>query len=225
MLSNSDSSIEGELHFNDIVPFPRSIINPGIMGPYSFVPFMECYHSIININHKITGELNINGTGVNYTGGEGYLEKDHGKSFPSDWIWIQANHFDDERTCFMFSIARIPWFGSSFIGIICFILHRGKLYRFATYNGSHLEKITLNDKTLEVQLRRKDQVLKFRAEGNQGAFIKAPKNGLMERIIEESIAAKVEVMLSDSSVTIFSGTSSNAGYELSSGAKELLDNI
>jgi hypothetical protein len=123
----------------------------------------------------------------------------------------------------MFSIARIPWLGSSFIGIICFILHRKRLYLFATYNKTRVEHMTLNDKTFSAQLTRKDLVLQLKATGSQGGFLKAPKNGLMKREIEESITACVEVKLVDSKGIIFSGTSPNAGYELSSGAQQLFN--
>jgi len=225
MLTKSDLKIAGELHFHNIEPFPRSVINPGIMGPYTFVPFMECYHSIVNINHNIEGSLYINEKKLDFTEGEGYLEKDYGKSFPSEWIWIQANHFDNQRTSFMFSLAHIPWFGSSFIGFICFIMHRGKLYRFASYNGSHINRISLCDKTFSARLTRKNQFLEFRATGSQGGFLRAPKNGLMEREIEESITANVEVNLSEKTAIVFSGKSSNAGYELSLGVNNLLDQI
>lgn len=221
-LANSDLHISGELHFHDIIPFPKTFINPGIMGPYSFVPFMECYHCIVNVNHKISGELRINGHIADFSSGEGYLEKDYGKSFPREWIWIQANHFDKQQTCFMFSLARIPWLGSSFIGLICFLLIGNRLYRFATYNGAKLERISLQDKVLQATIVKKDQVLVFKATGSPGGFLQAPKNGLMTREIEESITTRVEVMLTDVNDIIFSGQSDNCGMELSTGVEQLI---
>ncbi|MEQ8236159.1 MAG: tocopherol cyclase family protein [Syntrophomonadaceae bacterium] len=219
-LASSDLQIRGELHFYDIIPFPKTFRNPNIMGPYSFVPFMECYHCIVNVNHKISGDLLINGHMTDFSSGEGYLEKDYGKSFPSEWIWIQANHFD-KQTCFMFSLARIPWLGSSFIGLICFLLIGKQLYRFATYNGAKLERISLQDKILEATIVKKDQVLVFKATGSPGGFLQAPKNGLMARQIEETITARVEVMLTDSSDIIFQGQSDNCGMELSTGVEKI----
>ena len=80
--------IRGELHFFDILRFPGTLLSPGIMGPYTFVPFMECYHGIVNIRHRIEGTLVIGGEAVDLTGGEGYIEKDWGRSFPSSWVWL-----------------------------------------------------------------------------------------------------------------------------------------
>lgn len=34
----------GNLQFSGNVPWPNHWYSPGIMGPYTFLPFMECYH-------------------------------------------------------------------------------------------------------------------------------------------------------------------------------------
>ena len=52
--------IKGALNFVNQVAWPNKWYSPGIMGPYSFVPFMECYHGIISMDHSIKGELKIN---------------------------------------------------------------------------------------------------------------------------------------------------------------------
>ena len=44
-----------------------------------------------------SGSLEINGAEISFEGGKGYIEKDWGRSMPSDWIWIQSNHFEDRR--------------------------------------------------------------------------------------------------------------------------------
>ena len=37
-------NIKGKISFGDLFRWPSNLFSPGIMGPYSFVPFMECYH-------------------------------------------------------------------------------------------------------------------------------------------------------------------------------------
>ena len=63
------------------------------MGWYSFVPFMECNHGIVSVNHDLYGEISVNGNVIDFNNGKGYIEKDWGVSFPEAWIWIQSNNF------------------------------------------------------------------------------------------------------------------------------------
>ena len=85
--------VKGILQFGNIVKWPNPWYSPGIMGPYSFVPFMECYHGILSMDHSVEGQLEINQKKIDFTGGRGYIEKDWGHSFPSAYIWMQSNHF------------------------------------------------------------------------------------------------------------------------------------
>ncbi len=221
-LKDEQLTLTGELYFYDIIPFPKTFLYPGIMGPYTFVPFMECYHGIVNVSHKIHGKLDINSLPVIFEGGEGYLEKDYGKSFPEAWIWIQANHFAARDTCFMFSLARIPWLGKSFTGLICFLLFQKKLYRLATYNGAKVERINIESKKISAKIANRHFTLEFSARTSEGGFLKAPKNGMMNREIEESITAITDLKLTDhKGVVIFRGESENCGMEISEGAEIL----
>lgn len=67
-------SIKGKMNFRDITPWPKSLLSPNSMGWYAFVPFMECYHGIVSLNHGIEDSLRINGEDVDFTGGRGYME-------------------------------------------------------------------------------------------------------------------------------------------------------
>ena len=107
-LQEGDYPVFGNLKFYDIEPFPKKLTRPGIMGPFSFVPFMECYHGVVNIHQKIKGSLTIDNKKVDFTDGYGYIEKDWGRSFPKWWVWIQCNHFTKRDASLMFSIAKIP---------------------------------------------------------------------------------------------------------------------
>jgi hypothetical protein len=37
---------QGDVRFTDTQPWPKMLGAPGIMGWYSFVPFMECKHGV-----------------------------------------------------------------------------------------------------------------------------------------------------------------------------------
>ncbi len=212
-LQGEDGEISGELSFTDIIPYPKTLFSPGIMGPFSFVPCMECYHGVVNIRHTILGSLSINGSERDFTGGEGYLEKDWGRSFPKKWIWVQANHFE-EPACLMFSIAEIPWLGRSFTGLIAFLKTENEFFRFATYNGSKVQSLTLAEGRLEAVMQKRGYTLHLFADNAEGGLLKAPKSGLMTREIRESVTAKVSVRLLGPKGVLFEGSSGNAGMEV-----------
>lgn len=207
--------VKGSLKFIEIEPFPKKILSPGIMGPFSFVPFMECYHGIVNIHHKIKGSLVINGEEVDFTEGYGYIEKDWGKSFPKWWVWMQCNHFSQEGNSLMFSVAEIPWIKRHFTGFISFLKIKDKLYRFATYTGAKIKLLDYKDGNIEIIVKDKDHTLSIRGRYNESGVLKAPKNGLMGRMISESISSDVWVSLKDNKGNyIFEDTGKNAGLEV-----------
>lgn len=110
-LSNEFYSIKGSLKFINIEAFPKTLFRPGIMGPFSFVPSMECYHGVVNIHHEIQGAFMINNELVDFSGGYGYIEKDWGKSFPNWYVWMQSNHFKKKDASLMFSVVTYLFWG------------------------------------------------------------------------------------------------------------------
>ena len=112
-LSINLPGLKGNLTFKNLFPWSNTFLSPGIMGPYSFVPFMECYHGIISMNHDIEGSLFQNQKEICFDNGRGYIEKDWGHSFPKAYVWMQSNHFSKSGISFKSSIAIIPWLKSS----------------------------------------------------------------------------------------------------------------
>src|SRR5690554_5805195 len=133
-LAKDDSFIIGKAIISNRIKYPVKPLSPGIMGWYRFVPFMECFHGVVSINHDLKGDFFIHNEVISFDGGKGYIEKDWGKSMPSAWIWTQSNTFNDEsNTSFMLSVANIPWLGKSFTGFLGFLYANEKIYRFGTY--------------------------------------------------------------------------------------------
>ena len=111
-LDDCETKIKAQMKFDNIIPWPVSRFSPGVMGIYSFIPFLECYHGVLSLNHSIKRYVEINGEKKYFTGGKGYIEKDWGPSMPSSWIWMQTNHFNVESVSLFGSIAKIPWLGN-----------------------------------------------------------------------------------------------------------------
>lgn len=225
-LTAGSISMKGRLRFENMVPWPVSALSPGAMGWYAFVPFMECYHGIISMKHDISGSLQINAEGIDFTGGRGYMEKDWGRSFPSSWIWIQSNSFENPDVSFTASIARIPWFGRSFTGLIAGISANGRLYRFTTYTGAYVERLSRQSGSLNVRIRDKHRYLEIAVRESSCGKLYSPKNGAMEGVIHESMSAVIKVTLGEADTTegniIFEGIGHHGGLEISGDIAELM---
>ncbi len=208
----------GCLTFSEAQVFPVNWHNPGIMGPFAFLPFMECYHAIIHLWHRLSGSIILDGEQLAFTGGVGYIEKDYGRSFPQTYIWLQAGHFDQGGATLVFSRARIPFLGREFPGFFAYFTdYRNITVRFATYNRSRLVRWSVNagDRTCSGELRGPAGTLAFNARMAGGGRLRAPVDGLMDREIIESITAVVHVRLTDRrGKVLYEGTSSEAGMEI-----------
>jgi tocopherol cyclase len=214
--------VEGQLTFSERISYPTSILSPGIMGPYSWAPFMECIHGVISLHHRVEGLVDWNGNPYNFTGGRGYIEKDRGRSMPRQWIWMQTNEFDDEGSGLMLSVARIPWMGSSFTGHLGYLRYNGELWKIGTYAGTRVAghagegdmelRITRNQRTLELWVKHEQQ----------GGVLDAPVNGAMSREIIESPHSVVQAVLRDEGSLVWEGRAEPAAVEAAGDVTSLL---
>ena len=216
-------NIKGILNFSQQTPWPSSWYSPGIMGPYSFVPFMECYHGILSIDHTLQGKLIINDETIDFTGGRDYTEKDWGHSFPSGYIWVQTNHFSKQGISLKASVAKIPWLGTSFVGFIAGVWLHDRLFQFTIYNSSRLQKSFADLTKVELAMENKNYRLEILVHRETATELASPISGFMQGRIEESMTAKVEVALTDikSNRILLHDTGRNAGLEVAGKVKEV----
>lgn len=188
--------VVGKLKFSNHHPWPIRPLSPGAMGPFAFLPLMQCYHGVISLDHSISGSLQIDGRTIDFDGGRGYMEKDWGKSFPLYHIWFQTNHFDAPGTSIMVSIARVPWLSFSFNGFIAGLLHEGRLFRFASYTGARMEKVKLEHGNLEITIKSRRHLLEVNVPVESGVELKAPIAGQMSGKLQETLKASACVRFS-----------------------------
>jgi len=226
MALNIDSpliKVHGRLSYSGSIKYPASFLSPGIMGWYSFVPYMECKHGVVSVSHRIDGSLFIDNKLLDFSGGKGYIEKDWGKSFPESWIWFQSNNFLNSDACIMMSIAKIPWLGSFFTGFLGFLYHEGNFYPFSTYNKSEITELSLADEKLSVGFKSKKHQLKITATPRNSGILLAPKSGEMSRRIKESVDSELEVVLSGpDGKELYRDKASRAGLEVMEGIFEIV---
>jgi tocopherol cyclase len=218
--------LKGNLQLSGRFPWPKMLGAPGIMGWYSFVPFMECYHGVVSMDHRLEGTLQVHGSeNIDFSGGKGYMEKDWGVSFPSAWIWMQTNHFDSEdRVSLMASVANIPWLGSSFTGYIVGFLWKDRLFRFATYTGAKMEVHVQGE---EVSLTFRDRTYRLEIRGRQGRTggLVSPVSGEMTGKVNESMQATIDVQLFENDHLLFSGQGRHAGLEVAGEVATLIPEL
>ena len=214
---------ECKLSTTDNVLWPAPWYAPGIMGPFSFVPFMECYHGIVSMGHAVQGYVIDRSMRYDFDGGKGYTEKDWGRSFPSAYIWMQSNHFADDDLSLKLSVAKIPWLRSSFVGFIAGLWTGKELIRFTTYNNCQLHTCKVEaDKVCIVMLHPK-YILDVKVPTEKGTTLAAPINGFMNGKIEESMTANITFALIDrkSGKTILKDTGKNGGLEIAGKIDEI----
>jgi hypothetical protein len=216
-LETSDLDVKGDLGFESPSPWPVTLVSPGIMGWYAWVPFMECYHGVVSLDHRITGALTVDRRRIEFTDGRGYIEKDWGSAFPEAWVWLQTNHFEEPGTSLTASVAIIPWLRNSFAGFITGLWHEGQLHRFATYTRASIERLEVLDERVTLVARDKRHRLEVYATRAEGGLLKAPTVTGMERRIAETLNAKVEVRLialeQRHPQVLFEGAGQHAGLE------------
>jgi tocopherol cyclase len=213
-LEGEGSTLRGELVYGEFRALPLRVLSPGVMGPYSFLPFMECKHGLVSLDHRVDGSFEIDGRRVDLGGGRGYIEKDWGSSMPSSWVWMQSNNFPARGDSFMLSIADIPWMGSAFTGFLCAASLGGALIREATYTGARIEDFRLEDGEIAMSLVRGSSRIELRARRSRGGLLRAPVNGLLSRRIAESGDASISLRWADGGKLLFEGEAPLAGLEL-----------
>jgi len=206
----------------------RRCAGESIMGPFQYLPLMECRHMIVSMHHSISGRIEINGQIYKFDGGIGYIEGDRGKSFPRKYFWTQV-HFGVpmgdgvlpssissgaamDNVHISASVAVIPYFGIRFTGTICVVLFGGSEYRLATYHKAKVMKfrkdaVIVKQGSLELIVEVLDK--------KEACPLLAPTKGKMGRVIYESVGRRVRYKFVKEGKTLFDLVSDRACHEFS----------
>jgi tocopherol cyclase len=222
-IDRPEGQINGDIQLGSLNPWPVTLLSPGIMGWYAWVPGMECYHGVLSFDHSLHGSLTLNGKKMDFTGGRGYIEKDWGQSFPSAWVWFQSNHFKNASACITASVAIIPWRKHTFRGFIVGFWLNGKLYRFATYTGAHIDSLEIFDDHVDWVLRNRQLRLCLTSRRVQGGLLRGPTRLDMGKRVLETLNASVQVRLETlQGTTLFDGLGAHTGLEVMGDLPQLL---
>lgn len=197
-------SLRGTVRFGPFTP-----LRSDIMGPFRFLPGMECAHGVISMGHPLEGSLTLNGKTLDFSGGTGYIETDRGRSFPSEYLWTQCVWQGARPGSVMLSAAVIPLAGVRFTGCICAVLYSGREYRLATYRGGRVEQWSASG----VAIRQGRYRLTAELLAGEGSPLRAPAGGVMGRTVHESLRATVRYRLWAGEALLLDHTDRCAGFE------------
>lgn len=195
--------VKGELAFSPFNPPVKGFLCPNIMGPFDFLPFLECKHYIYSLHHGVNGVLTAGAKEYIFNGGRGYCEGDRGGSFPKGYIWLQSNLFGGPDSCVSISIAEVPYTGMNICGVAAVFKFMGREYRFATYNGVKIALLEDKGDRINIVLTRGGDSLEASLELPLGYDLKAPKEGQMQNIIKEAVAASLDLKVTIDKKVIF----------------------
>ena len=207
--------LAGTLYFSGCTPLQTSLLSPGIMGPLSYLPCMECRHGLLCLHADVTGDLSLGGQDISYSQGRAYMEKDWGHSFPRSYLWVQSNRFSQTGASFVCAAATVPYLGRHFTGIFAVLHTPDKQYRIATYNGGRLVDLQQTRRGVFLHMANYRCRLSVTAEAAPGTTLKAPAKGDMSRTITETLKAETHVSLTDTrGRVLFQDTGQNSGLEI-----------
>lgn len=200
-LHTDQLNANGVIRFGSFTP-----IRYDIMGPFCYVPFLECRHSVFSMQHSVHGRIQINGVWHNFKSGTGYIEGDRGCSFPSEYAWTQCSFSEGSL---MLSIANIPFAGFHFTGIIGVIFWRGMEYRLATYLGAKVIRLHHG----EIIIRQGNLTFTAKLLKANALPLYAPVHGMMSRTIHESPSCLAFYCFEREGKPLFSFVSEQAAFE------------
>ena len=219
-------SVQGQLAFSRVSKWPDSFLSPGSMGPYNFLPRMQCYSQVCAMDMALSGQLTANGRTVNLDGGRGYVEKNWGSAFPYSWIWVQANSFPSPASISC-SLGHIPMpLGTSFRGFLIGLMVEDEFFEFTTANRSKVH-IQLSGADIVLQAMNKKYLLTMATATREESFITllGPRDGQMVPLLQENLQGRVSVKLQrrgDNKI-LFQETSNCAGIECGGDQMLVLD--
>ena len=197
-------SLHGTVRYGPFTP-----LKSDIMGPFRFLPGMECAHGVLSMGHPLEGSVTLNGKTLDFSGGVGYMETDRGRSFPSAYLWTQCVWQESSLNSLMLSVATIPLAGGQFTGCICAVVYRGREYRLATYRGARVERWSAGG----ASIRQGKYRLSVELLEGKGCPLRAPAGGVMGRTVHKSLRATVRYRFWAGETLLLDHTDCYASFE------------
>lgn len=211
-LSDDKNQLYGKLQLGKFKELQTGFFNKGIMGPFSYLSFLPCYHEVISLKHHVEGTINYKNKKIVFEDAIGYLEKDYGTSFPSAYLWVQSNHSIKHTSIFL-SLATID-LPISFIGIIGIIQMSNHQIRISTYDFAKVKEIRYHEHHIYLVITQKAYKIIMDIYSYYEFDLKAPVSAKMSNDVKESLQGVCNIQLYEHEKLILSDTYTMCGIEI-----------
>lgn len=208
--------IKMHVKMGNFEPLKPTLYAPTIMGPFSYIPGMECIHTAYSLYHQVCGQLSIEHKDIDLTNAIGYIEKDRGTSFPTKYFWLQSNHMlNQEKACLFLSIATIPLNIMNFTGLIMVLMIGGEQLRFGSYYGGKVKVLKKTDNTsYKIIIEQGKYRVCIKAYLGKTFALSAPSSGEMNNTVDETLNATALVHVYKKDRLFINASFINAGCEV-----------
>lgn len=210
--SFEEHSVKGNLSFGEFSHPKENLYAPTIMGPFSYLKFLDCYHFVVSTNHLVSGEITIDGKLYTFENDNCYIEGDYGKSFPDEWFFAQANSFGT-NTSVMLSIAKLK--KPKMTGLLGFIRdeHSGLNLVLGTYYLTKIKDFKKTPKGHKIVLYQQDYTIYLETEIIKTQKLLAPTRGKLIKPINEATEGTLQIHVFKRDKLIYKGKSKNISSE------------
>ena len=193
-ISSPKGEIKGRIKFTeDFQPVNKSLLSPGIMGIYSFVPNLKSYISIISVSNRIGGYLKINDREINFNNGSCSIQKNWGKDYPESWIWISCHTFTEDNTALLLTISKDRLYGINQLVSIGYFHTKGKKVNLSKYAGTKITNARTDGRSLFIELENRKHRIDISVIPRVHGEVLLPSIELSERKIKESSDATIHL--------------------------------
>ena len=221
-LQKVSPAINGCLELNQVIDLNQSFLQPGAMGFYKYLPFMEFYQEVIVLNGVTTGVLQIDGKEVDFTGGNCYLQRQWGSKFPNIWLWAQCTNFDQPNDLtIMIGVARLKVLFNYYTAFVIPVYYNDQLEVFSNYNGGQIAKLYRYKGYVHLIVTQKNKVLDVKIYGRDELECVSSKESHGIRDVYECDQVKIEVKISEQGNILWEGTSLGAHIEMGGNTSKL----
>ncbi len=200
-----------DFHLRGRIAVTKDAGKKSSMGFFRHLP-LECFQEVVYLEATMQGEMETD-KGKLPLAATSYMEKTYGKSFPTEWFWLQTNTFEETGTALSMAGGRVPFKRFSLFGFFAHFHHDGRMHLFATHNMSSLAITEEKDHVRFALKKGKWRLLVEVRQADATVLVGPGKNARMRRDVEETLSARAHVTLEKSRRKVFQAEGVRAGFE------------